>query len=139
MLKAWLILTAFFLAGLGVGVGGTLVGPRLVDQYVPEALRGRTERIEGEVARKQREPDRVLLKILTPSGAVLAIFTKKVAEIDLLVEPGDVVRFGAGRYAAFVEDPSIERVAPGGLGRPASSPSTSAPDGGPAATDRPAR
>lgn len=62
------------------------------------------------MVKKQGEPDRLLLKVQTEHGPVLATFTRKVAEIDLLVEPGDalVLRLPADR--TFVEDPAMERV-----------------------------
>jgi hypothetical protein len=49
-----------------------------------------------------------------------------VVELDLLLEPGDVVTLGTTGYATFVEDPALDRVQrPGGAGvasspRPAS-------------------
>jgi hypothetical protein len=41
---------------------------------------------------------------------MLATFTERVAEIDLLVAPGDTVTLGVPRYQPFVENPSFEGV-----------------------------
>jgi hypothetical protein len=77
--------------------------------------------------RKQREAtNRLLLKVGTTQGPMLVTFTHKVAELDLLLEAGDVVTLGTTGYATFLDDPALERVQrPGGAGvapspRPAS-------------------
>jgi hypothetical protein len=41
---------------------------------------------------------------------VLATFTKRVAEIDLLIEPGDTIALALRSDEPFVDDPQIERV-----------------------------
>ena len=41
---------------------------------------------------------------------MLAAFTKRVAEIDLLIEPGDTIALGLRSDQPFVDDPQIERV-----------------------------
>ena len=57
---------------------------------------------------------------------MLVTFTQKVAELDLLLEPGDRVELLTSGYATFVEDPTLERVKrPAGAGGTPSSPSTS--------------
>jgi hypothetical protein len=68
---------------------------------------------------KRRDGERLLLTVETPRGAVLATFRERVAEIDLLVDEGDSVSLGLGRYRPFVEDPSVEGVhkAASGSGR----------------------
>jgi hypothetical protein len=60
--------------------------------------------------RKQREGERLLLAVQTAQGAILVTFKKKVAEIDLLVQQGDIVTLGLSRYEPFVDEPVIERV-----------------------------
>lgn len=105
-----LILPIIFLIGLVLGAAAALSVPGLARPYLPEILAGKRVTIEGEVARKQREPNRLLLKVHTAQGDLLAAFTKKVADIDLLVEPGDVVTLDAAGYAPFLEDPAIARV-----------------------------
>jgi hypothetical protein len=109
MAMRWLVLLTF-LVGLAVGVSGALLAPRLAGPYLPEALRGPTPVIEGEVAQKQRQGDRLLLTVVTPHGSMLVTFRKKVAEIDLLLEQGDTLTLILRQYAPFVEDPMIERV-----------------------------
>ncbi len=108
-MNRWLILVAFAL-GLGVGVAGTLLGPRFAGPYLPEVIRGKTELVEGVVVRKQQEPDRLLLTVVSERGAILATFRKKVAEINLLVEQGDTLTLALSGYEPFVDDPPIERV-----------------------------
>ncbi len=108
-MNRWLILVAFAL-GLGVGVAGTLLGPRFAGPYLPEVIRGKTELVEGIVARKQQEPDRLLLTVVSERGAILATFRKKIAEINLLVEEGDTVTLALSGYRPFVDDPRLERV-----------------------------
>ncbi len=99
------------LIGISIGVGGVIYGPDLASPYLPDSFRmKKTETVAGEVVRKQREGDRLLLTVQTSQGTVLATFKKKVAEIDLLVQQGDALTMAVGRYAPFVEDPAIERV-----------------------------
>lgn len=99
-----------FLAGLALGVAGAVVGPRVAGSYLPQTLRGQVEAVEGEVTHKLREPDRLLLTVVTARGAILATFKKKVAEVDLLVAEGDALTLGLRRFEPFVEDPSIQSV-----------------------------
>lgn len=105
-----LVLPLVFLIGLVLGAAAALSVPGLARPYLPEILAGKRVTIDGEVARKQREPNRLLLKVHTAQGDLLAVFTKKVADIDLLVEPGDVLTLDAAGYAPFLEDPAIARV-----------------------------
>lgn len=102
--------TLLFLIGLALGVVLVVIGPRVVGPYLPEALRGRVESVEGQVTRKQREPDRLLITIVTPRGAILATFRKKIPEVDLLVAEGDTLTLGLRRFEPFVEDPAIQSV-----------------------------
>jgi hypothetical protein len=126
--KGWLILTFTLLTGVLLGVGAAVKGPDLVAPYLPRSISGKSERIEGEVLRKQREANRLLLKVATTQGPMLVTFTHKVAELDLLLEPGDAVTLITPGYASFVDDPILERVKrQGGAGiapspLPASSP-----------------
>ena len=99
------------LIGISIGVGGAIFGPDLASPYLPDSFRiKKTETVAGEVVRKQREGDRLLLTVQTSQGTVLATFKRKVAEIDLLVQQGDALTMAVSRYAPFVEDPAIERV-----------------------------
>ncbi len=47
---------------------------------------------------------------LPKSMSGLVTFTQKVAELDLLLEPGDMVTLLTPGYATFVEDPILDRV-----------------------------
>jgi hypothetical protein len=81
-------------------------------RYLPKDLRIGSRIVEGQVTKKQRDPNRVLVKIETQQGVILAAFTKRMAEIDLLVEPGDTIALALPGNQPFVDDPSIERVKP---------------------------
>src|SRR6266851_6478557 len=109
-MKGWLILSFTLAIGIALGVGAMTKGPELVAPYLPKSISGQSERIEGEVVRKQREGNRLLLKVATAQGPMLVTFTQKVAELDLLLEPGDRVDLITTGYATFVEDPTLERV-----------------------------
>ena len=78
--------------------------------YLPSAIRGDLEGIEGAVMSKQRKGDRLLLTVQTSEGAILATFKKKLTEIDLLVAEGDMLTLARTGYRAFMEDPPIGRV-----------------------------
>jgi hypothetical protein len=124
-----LILTFTLLAGIILGIGAATMGPALVAPYLPKSMSGQGARIEGEVLRKQREPNRLLLKVGTAQGPMLVTFTQKVAELDLLLEPGDTLTLITTAYATFVEDPTLDRVQrPSGSGLtplpPSASPSS---------------
>ncbi|MBF8261890.1 MAG: hypothetical protein HW376_1419 [candidate division NC10 bacterium] len=108
-MKAWVIVL-ILLIGVALGVSGTILAPKLAGPYLPESFRAKAEVVEGEVDRKLREQDRLLLTVQTSQGTVLATFKQKVAEIDLLVQKGDTVTLALRRYEPFVEDPAIERV-----------------------------
>ena len=125
-MRGWLILSFTFAIGIVLGVGAMTKGPALVAPYLPKSISGQSERIDGEVVRKQREGNRLLVKVATAQGPMLVTFTQKVAELDLLLEPGDRVELITSAYATFVEDPTLERVKrPAGTGGTPSSPSTS--------------
>jgi hypothetical protein len=96
--------------GMALGAGLAVIGPRLAAPYIPEVLRGKDEVVEGDVVRKQREADKLLIMLVTPRGAILATFTKKVPEVDLLVAEGDGLTLGLPRFEPFVEDPEIQGV-----------------------------
>jgi hypothetical protein len=105
-----LILTLTLLTGVILGTGAATMGPALVAPYLPKSMSGQGARIEGEVLRKQREANRLLLKVGTAQGPMLVTFTQKVAELDLLLEPGDTVMLLTTGYATFVEDPILDHV-----------------------------
>jgi len=120
--RGWLILTSTLLTGFILGIGAATMGPALVAPYLPKSISGQGERIQGEVLRKQREANRLLLKVGTAQGPMLVTFTQKVAELDLLLEAGDTVTLITTGYATFVEDPTLDRVQRPGGARLAPSP-----------------
>jgi hypothetical protein len=125
-MRGWLILSCTLAIGVLLGVIAATKGPALVAPYLPKSISGQHERIDGEVMRKQREGNRLLLKVATAQGPMLVTFTQKVAELDLLLEPGDTVALIAPGYATFVDDPTLERVKrPAGAGVAPTPPSIS--------------
>jgi len=117
------ILALIFLAGLLLGVAGTIVVPRVAGPYLPAGFGG-PEDVEGRVSGKLREDGRLLLTVETDRGNVLATFTQRVPEIDLLVAVGDTLVMAMPEYSPFVEDPDLAKVASPPGGQP--------PAGGPA-------
>jgi hypothetical protein len=109
-MRGWVILVVTLLVGAALGVAATIYGPPAVDPYGPAQLRLRSRVVEGQVLQKQREGNRVLVKIQTDQGVILAAFTKRVAEIDLLVEPGQTIAISLPNDQPVVDDPAIERV-----------------------------
>jgi small basic protein len=99
-----------FGAGLVIGVVLTIVVPKLVRPYLPSAIAGELEKLEGVVRAKQLETDRLLLTVPTEQGTILATFSRNVAEIDLLVQKGDSVTLEMPEYAPFVDNPRIASV-----------------------------
>jgi hypothetical protein len=100
----------WLLTGLALGIVGTIFIPDFVRPYLPAFMRGENVEISGIVEAKSREADRLLLTIAGSSGAVLVTYTQQIAEMDLLIEPGDSVVLAVREYAPFVEDPSVRRV-----------------------------
>lgn len=116
-MKGWLILAGTLLTGVILGAVAATTGPAVVAPYLPKSMSGQGERMHAEVLRKQREANRLLLKVGTAQGPMLVTFTQKVAELDLLLEPGDTLTLILPRYATFVEDPVLDRVQkPSGAG-----------------------
>ena len=109
-MRGWIILIGTLLVGAALGVAGTVYVPPRVDPYLPKELRLKARVVEGQVVQKQRESNRVLVKIQTDQGVILAAFTKRVAEIDLLVETGATIALSLPSDQPVVDDPPIERV-----------------------------
>jgi hypothetical protein len=109
-MRGWITLVATLLVGVALGVAGTVYVPPRLDPYLPKELRLKARVVEGQVLQKQREGNRVLVKVQTDQGVILAAFTKRVAEIDLLVEPGATIALSLPSQAPVVDDPEIERV-----------------------------
>jgi hypothetical protein len=74
-MRGWLILSFTFGIGIVLGVGAMTKGPALVAPYLPKSISGQSERIDGEVVRKQREGNRLLVKVATAQGPMLVTFT----------------------------------------------------------------
>jgi len=108
-MKVWVGVVIFVL-GVGAGLSGVRFIPASVSPYLPAVLRAQNEIVKGIVVRKHQEPERLLLTVSTPRGALLATFTQQIPEIDLLVEEGDEVTLGLAQYAPFVHDPAIKSV-----------------------------
>lgn len=109
-MRGWTILIGTFLVGVVAGFSVAARGPALIAPYVHRASIGTGEHIEGQVVRKQREGNRLLVKINTAQGPMLVTFTQKVADLDVLLDPGDTVTLMIPAYATFVEDPIFERI-----------------------------
>ena len=109
-MRGWIVFIGTFLVGVVVGVGMGNKGPAMIAPYLPKAVSGPGEHIEGRVVRKQRDGNRLLVKISTAQGPMLVTFTQKVADLEVLLDPEDTVTLVTPAYATFVDDPILERV-----------------------------
>ena len=114
------------LAGFALGAVTVLLVPGNLSSRLPRALGGSKEVVSGTVVAKKSGPDELLLTVETAGGALLATFTQRIREIDLLVDEGDVLTLRLARSEPFVEDPIIEKVMKSPLGT-----ATTAEPGGP--------
>ena len=106
-----MILIVTLAVGFALGVGAAMRGPAFLAPYLPKSVSGATERLDGQVVRKQRDGNRLLVKVTTPQGPMLVSFTQKAADLDVLLDPGDTVTFvTSGGYATFVDDPAVDKV-----------------------------
>jgi hypothetical protein len=111
--------------GFIIGAVAAVVSPSWWQSLVPDDLFPGGA-MESEVLDKSREEGRLLLKLDTEGGVLLATFTERVEEIDLLVEKGDRVTLRAARYEPFLTDPRLDRVIkPEAASLPATSTTTS--------------
>ena len=124
-MRGWWILSVTLLVGIALGIGAAARGPAFVAPYLPKTVNAASARIVGQVVRKQRDGNRLLVKVDTAQGPLLAIFTQKVADLDVLLDPGDTVTLvtSAG-YETFVNDPTFEGVKGPGRAEPAPAPTT---------------
>jgi len=102
-----------FVLGAACGVGGTLAYPRFLAPYLPPGLGGPGTVVEGQVLRKQRDGDRLLLTVDTPRGRALVAFRQRASEVDLLVDEGDSLTLSLRRFTPFLEDPDLMGVKDG--------------------------
>ena len=109
-MRGWTILTVTLLVGVAAGATGMRLLPSVVRAYAPAGLGTHTHVSDAAVTKKQREQDRVLLRVQDNDRPVLLTFTRRVPEIDLLIDPGDVITLALPDDQTFVEDPLIERV-----------------------------
>jgi hypothetical protein len=103
-----------FIIGAVTGIVGTILLPPLLRPYIPTALRGAEQVLDGVVVAKGTEGERLLITLSTPQGTTLATFTKETAKIDLLVREGDSLALAVREYGPFVENPRIARVVSSG-------------------------
>ncbi len=95
--------------GFIAGAMAAVIAPSWWQSLVPDSLFPGGA-MESVVLGKSREEGRLLLKLETEGGVLLATFTQRVEEIDLLVEKGDRVTLRAARYEPFLIDPRLDRV-----------------------------
>jgi hypothetical protein len=98
-----------FLFGFIAGLLAVVVAPSWWQSLIPDVMFPGGS-MEGVVLGKSREEGRLLLKLETEGGVLLATFTERVEEIDLLVEKGDHVTLRVAQYQPFLTDPRLERV-----------------------------
>ena len=117
-MKAWACLIGGFVLGFLSAIILTLASPNLITPYIKVLVpTDQTESVKGMVVKKQRESDRLLLALSTPKGILLATFTEKVDELDLLISEGYATTVRLETYSPFVENPVIERVEPNNGGQ----------------------
>lgn len=109
-MRGWLILSVTLVTGFVLGIGAATKGPAVVAPYLPSKVGGAHERIEGQVVRKQRDGNRLLVKVATAQGPMLVAFTQKVGDLDVLLDSGDTITLATAGYATFVDDPGLDRV-----------------------------
>jgi len=110
-MKAWAGLIGGIVLGFLAAIIVNLAAPDLLTPYT-QALSSvdQSESVKGLVVKKQRESARLLLTLSTPKGVLLAIFTEKIDEVDLLIAEGSSTTIRLRTYSPFVENPVIEKV-----------------------------
>lgn len=110
-MKAWLSLIGGFALGFLAAVVTDLAAPDLLTPYTKQFFPAdQAESVRGTVVKKQRDSNRLLLTLSTPKGVLLATFTEKMDELDLLIGESYVVTIKLRTYSPFIENPLIERV-----------------------------
>lgn len=110
-MKAWAGLLGGFMLGFFSAVVVDLVAPGLLTPYTQQFIpAAQIESVKGTVVKKERDSNRLLMTLSTPKGVLLATFTQKIDEIDLLVSEGYHATIRLRSYSPFVENPVIERV-----------------------------
>jgi len=110
-MKAWAGLLGGFILGFLSAVVVDLVAPELLEPYTRQFIPAtQIESVTGRVVKKDRESNRLLMTLSTPKGVLLATFTQKIEELDLLIAEGYSTTIRLRTYSPFVENPMIERV-----------------------------
>lgn len=110
-MKTWAGLLGGFILGFLSAVIIDLVAPELLDPYTRQFIPSdQIESVRGTVVKKQRDSARLLLTLSTSKGVLLATFTQKLEELDLLIAEGYTTTIRLRTYSPFVENPVIERV-----------------------------
>ncbi len=111
-----------FILGLVLGILAVVFLPGYVRPYIPDWAAGKTTVVKGTVTAKQKKDTALLLTVNTPDGVLLATFTRKVDEINLLVNEKDTLEFTLAKYTPFIDDPKIIRVLKEQQAAPAAAP-----------------
>ncbi len=110
-MKTWAGLLGGFILGFFSAMILDLVAPELLEPYTRQFIPAtQIESVSGKVVKKDREPTRLLMTLSTPKGVLLATFTQKIEELDLLIAEGYTTTIRLRTYSPFVENPVIERV-----------------------------
>jgi len=94
------------LIGFLLGIGASMLFPRYAGPYLDGFVSEPTA-LEGKVMDKVVETDRLVLKVSTAEGVLLASFTDERDDVALLVQTGDTVSLAAAGYRPFLEDPAV--------------------------------
>lgn len=110
-MKMWTGLLGGLMLGFLSAVMMNLFAPELLDPYTRQFIPSdQIESLRGIVVKKQRDSARLLLTLSTSKGVLLATFTQKLEELDLLIAEGYTITIRLRTYSPFVENPVIERV-----------------------------
>lgn len=110
-MKMWTGLLGGLMLGFLSAVMMNLFAPELLDPYTRQFIPSdQIESVRGIVVKKQRDSARLLLTLSTSKGVLLATFTQKLEELDLLIAEGYTITIRLRTYSPFVENPVIERV-----------------------------
>jgi hypothetical protein len=110
-MKAWIGFIGGFILGFLSAVIVNLAAPELLTPYIREFIPvEQMEVVKGTVEKKQRDGTRLLLTLSTSKGVLLATFSKKIDELDLLIAEGYAVTIKLRSYSPFVDNPKVERV-----------------------------
>ncbi|UCG77416.1 MAG: hypothetical protein JSV21_07465 [Nitrospirota bacterium] len=95
---------------IGLLVFALVQGRDVISPYIKKLKPMKTHEVSGIVVSKMNKGSSLLMTVDTPDGAMLATFTRKIDEVDLLVSEGDTIEFSISGYSPFITDPNIYRV-----------------------------